>query len=68
MICNLVHNTRLYNYLQSTNLPKNTSGHFVFTGGHMYNFQQNTMEGVALMMLQQRMLMEGLNLTFIIHD
>lgn len=64
----LVHNSKLYNYLQSTNLPKNTSGHFVFTSGHMYNFQQNTMEGVALMMLQQRMLMEGQQLTFIIHD
>ena len=68
MICNLVHNTRLYNYLQRTNVPKNSSGHFVLTGGQVFNLPQDIMEGAALMMLQQRMLMEGLNLTFIIHD
>ena len=68
MVAQLIHNNRLYSFLSGTNVDKNIKGHFVFTAGKVYQFDERFMEGKAMMLLQQKMLMEGLNLTFIINE
>lgn len=68
MNASLIHNTKLYNFLNNSGIDRNVKGHYVLTAGKIYNFNQNVIEGAALMMLQQRMLVENIQLTFIIHD